>query len=251
MRLARQFNSVSADYARSLERLATGKRINRASDDPSGTQAVDPMKGRIAQINAEVKRIDLQDATFGARDGALSVLSDQLIELKGLVTTAANRSGLSKREREGLQNQAGDLLKSIDFLANTTRFRGEQIISGFNTKGLGLEALLDTANLNTGDVEAADKAVQNAIENVSGSRAAVGNAAKSNDTDRRTLLGELESLTGIVSSIEDTDYAKETSEAVRTKLLRDVTSFLSTLASSSTSDTILSLIKGATAISNR
>jgi len=247
-RIQRQFGSASAAVAQSMERLATGKRINRAADDPAGLVAVDPMKGRAAQISSTLRAIDQRDAYLGAREGGLSVLSDSLIDLKQLVVTAANRDALSPDERDALQTQAAEILKGIDFLANTSTFQDQQFLSGFTSSSLGLTGLLDSANLASGDPEHADRAISAAIDTIATSRAAVGNASRDNASQRRSLQSEQESLAGITSSIEDTDYAKETAALVRARLLQDVAVFLSKGALTSQSDTVLSLIKGVSKI---
>lgn len=243
-RIQRQYGNASSALAKSMERLSTGKQINRASDDPAGVVAIDPMKGRLQEISGSLKRLDQNDAYLGAREGGLSVLSDSLVELKQLVVTAGNRDGLSKDERDALQTQAAGIIDGIDFLANTSNFNGQQIMQGYSSGSLGLGGLLGSFNLADGDVESADKAIQAAIDNVATSRGSIGNAAKNNDSERRTLMSEQENLTGVVSSIEDTDFAKETAALVRAQLMQDVAAFLQKNTLTSASDTVLALIKG-------
>ena len=242
MRLRRQLRTSSGDLARSMERLATGKRINRASDDPAAITVLSPMKGQIAEIKAHIKNIDEESYSLNAREGGLSVVADSLFELSGLVTTAANRGALSTEERGSLQAEAVSILQGIDYLANTATFRGQQILTGYTAANLGLDSLLGDSNLSTGDLEAADRAVNSAIENISGSRAAIGNAERSNDSRRNSLLSELENLTGAVSAIEDTDYAKEVAEMVRAKLMQDVATYLTTLTADTQRETVLKLL---------
>lgn len=243
-RIQRPHGSASVDVAKSMERLATGKRINRAADDPAGLVVVDPLKSRASEISGMLRSIDRSDAYLGAREGGLSVLSDSLVELKQLAVTAANRDALSQDERDALQIQASEILKGIDFLANTSSFQNQQILTGFNTQMLGLSGLLDAANLATGDSESADNAISSAINTIASSRATIGNAARDNDSQRRSLLSEQESLAGVVSSIQDTDYAKETAALVRARLMQDVAAFLQKDTLMSESETVLSLLKG-------
>ena len=243
-RIQRQYGSAASAVATSMERLATGKRINRAADDPAGLVAVDPLKGRASEISSKLRALDQSNAYLGAREGGLSVLSDSLVELKQLAVTAANRDALSQDERDALQTQASEIIKGIDFLANTSSFQDQQILTGFSSQSLGLTALLDAANLASGDTALADSAITSAINTLSTSRATTGNAARDNDSQRRSLLSEQESLAGVVSSIQDTDYAKETAALVRARLAQDVVAFLQTNSLMSESETALSLLKG-------
>lgn len=232
--------------ATSLERLTTGKRVNRASDDPGAVATIEPMKAQIAEINAKLRGLDEREAYHGARDGAMSVVSDALLELKGLVVAAGNRGAMTFEEREGLQEAAAGILQGLDFLANTTTFKGQQIITGLNTRGLGLSGLLTDANLATGDLEAADEAVSAAIEANSRSRGAIGAAVQADDSARNELMEELESLTGELSRVQDTDFAAETAALIRARLLEQVGTMLEKSNIDTKSEAVLTLITGAT-----
>lgn len=246
MRFQNLFRQNADAISTSMERLTTGKRVNRASDDPGAIASIDPMKGQIATINAKLRGLDNRDAYNGAREGAMSVLSEWLGDLKTLVVAAGNRDTLSIEEREGLQESAAEILKTIDFMANTATFKGQQILTGLNSKGLGLSELLTDANLSTGDLQAADAAVSLAIQANASSRGAIGAAMKANDSDRNVLLDELESLTGELSRVQDTDYAAETAALVRSQLLQQVGTMLEKSNIDTTSQTVLKLLEGAT-----
>ena len=229
---------------KSLQRLSTGERITQAGDDPTGVAVLPKMNARVKELQAKMKNLDEQDAYFGATEGAQSVLSDQLIELKGLITTAANRGGLSDDERKGLQKQAEDVLSGIDFLSNTASFQHQQVLTGYNTKTLGLSGIRDGMNLDTGDLDAADKAVQGAMDQISSSRAALGNSIKSNQSSRRVMETELEAVTGDVSKIQDTDYATESATFMREQMLTQVNAYVQKLSSDTHRDTVLELLQG-------
>lgn len=258
---SRRMNASMAAMNTSLERLATGKRINRAADDPAGLQALDPIKAEIQGLKSELKSLDDEDYRYGALEGALSVLGDQLLELQGLVQTAANRVAVPAKERQSLQLQAEEILKAIDFLAEGTRFRGEKVIEAYSSRKLGsgtgevrdesgqtgsftgtIAAIRDKFNLVDGNVEAADKAVASAIEQVASLRAAAGAMSKNNDSRRKAAFTQLENLSAAQSLIEDADYAKETAALVRAQMLSQVGAFITRLTGQSQRDTVLQLI---------
>ncbi len=249
---------------RSMERLATGQRINRASDDPAGLIAAENLKAQEREIRAEIDALEQQEYYFGAREGASSVLSDLLVELQGLVTAAGNRDALSEEERRGLQVQAESILQTIDFLGNTTTFKGQQVLSGARasamgrvtrevrqsdgtmaTKELSLADLFagGAINLVSGDVEAAQAVVTAAAGGVVGDRAAVGNALKGNDHRRNALLTQLEEILKAKSQILDTDYAKETAEFVRQQTLQQAALYTQQLAMNTNRTLIEGLLK--------
>jgi flagellin len=226
MRAHSSYASFTRQLGSTMERLATGKRINRGADDPAGLQVVDQMKQRLAVINSRLDRLGYEDAYYGAREGAQSAVSELLIELQGTLTASANTGGLTEDERVALQDQAQGIIKAIDHLANTTVFNNQQLLTGFSAANLGI-AGLDLVN---GDREAAQQALKGAISMVSGSRAAIGTQLKANDSERRLLQGELENLQSARSLIEDADYAKETAELIRERTLQQASLFMMQLA---------------------
>jgi flagellin len=269
-------NQASRAMYTSMERLATGKKINRASDDPAGVQAVDQLKARLATIHKRIDTIDFQEHYLGAREGAESVMSDLLVQLKGDVTMAANKSGLTDGEKQALQEDATSVLKTIDYLAQSTTFNGQQILTGTNTNTLGtgvvqrphdpphidpndpnqpppsrdgeFYSILDLAhggklNLVDGDIESAAKVVDAAVTSMSTNRAAIGTQLNSMQSEKQGLMVEMENTEAARSQIEDTDYAEETSKLVRAEVLREASLYVMQLAGKQQSQTVLSLLK--------
>lgn len=136
----------------SLERLATGKRINRASDDPAGLIAADALAARRKALEKQIKEAEFASFALGAQEGGLSVIQDLLIELNGLVVAAANTGASAHEERDAYQLQADSILQAIEFVRNTTTFNGRRVLAdgaaysyggsynvtgALNTQGLG------------------------------------------------------------------------------------------------------------------
>ena len=144
----------------SFERLATGKRINRASDDPSGMVAVESLKAQEITLREKIKSNEAQQQWTGARDGALSVLGDLFTDLEGLVQQGANSAGLSTQEKRGIQDQIDSILNTVDYLSNTVTFKGEQLMQGRNRTSFGIAELASGGKLNilSGNLEDAQKA---------------------------------------------------------------------------------------------
>lgn len=123
------------DIGQSLERLATGKRINRASDDPSGLIAGEHLGGRLKELEQLLLKGEEAMHYAGVADGALSVLSDLAAQLESTVLAAANLGGGFEAEREALQIEADSIIRAMELTVNTTSFRGERILAdGFGMK---------------------------------------------------------------------------------------------------------------------
>lgn len=240
------------------ERLMTGKRINRASDDPAGMVAVNEFAARIKVLEAKIEGFNLEEARLGAKEGALSVINDLLIELDGLVVTAANTGAMADPDREALQVQADSILDALDHIYTTAEFRGERLFDGLFTTDFGkvkietesddlgdgssdvVTAFLASMgnggllNLIDGDMEAAQKSVKAALGSVNGQRGAIGNRIKYGiQSDRNVMLIELENITQAKSNIEDADIAAEMSAMVRGQFLQQAAIYTMQIAQQS------------------
>ena len=265
LRLIAASRAASHGVNTSLERLATGKQINRASDDPARMIAAEHLRTQERTLNAKIKNGRFEQMMLGAKEGVMSVVADQLIELESLVVQAANSAGLTKDKKQSLQDQADGLLQSMDFIANTSQFRGEQILTGMNRQNMGrtsatvqgpngpeVESFLigdlgavGKLNLIDGDFELAATVAKTARENANSYRGAMGTRAKAIDSEVNAWMVELEGVTGARSQIEDTDNAKETASLVRNQILQDAAIFSAQMSSSLLRSTVSSLMSEA------
>jgi len=252
------YGRATHDINQSFERLATGKKINRAGDDLSGLQAAENFNAREKQLSTRIESIDREGAYFGARDGAVSVLQDYVVELNGLVVAAANGAGNSPAEKQAMQLQADSILQTIDFLSQTTTFNGQQILTGYSAKDLGAtnsdgsenqHTLADLArggelNLSGANLEDAQKIVEASVNQLSANRAAIGNMMTDLDSERRISLTELENVSSARSAITDTDYAEETSKLVRAQVMQ-AAAYTRQISQQQQAGSILSLLSSA------
>jgi len=130
--------------ARSLERLSSGYRINRASDDAAGLAISEKMRGQIAGMNAASK--NAQDAISLVRtaEGALQETNADLIRMRELAVLAST-DVLTSTDRLAYQNEFLELQKNIERISNTTEFNTKQLLNGTLSSATGL-----TANALTG-----------------------------------------------------------------------------------------------------
>lgn len=245
---------------KSLERLSTGKRINRASDDPAGLIAATNLEGQETSLVKKIESLERRQLDFSARDGGLTVISEQLTELNGLVVTAANSAGLSDNERSAMQLQVDSILRSIDQSSFKYLFNGNAVLSNIRTTDLGgvdlpagggsssRASLFDlrdggALNLSTGDLEAAQRSVKTAIAGLSTERGTIGAVQKSMDSEINAARVELENVLAAKGQILDTDYAQETSNLVREQVKEQATMAVRQLAEQTRADAVLRLLQ--------
>lgn len=228
-----------AALARAMERLSTGRRINRASDDPAGLIASERFEARQHDLQRRIESLEYDNHRLAARDGALGVLSDMAVELDGLVVAAANTAGMSEAEREALQVEADSLVQGISHVVSISYFNGEQLLGGYDASSLGaLHTLAEgsggeetvtttladlvtggSINLLDGDLELAQRVVKKAVGQLSGARAAAGSRILSNESQIRASLAEFEGTAGALSGIRDADFAGEITALTRAQIL--------------------------------
>ena len=124
--LGQQNNTLTT----SLERLSTGLRINRGSDDPAGLIASENLRAEKAAITAAIGNAERADQVVNIAEGGLIEVSNLLTELESLVDSTANDAGLSAEEKEANQLQIDSILQTIDRIANSTSFQGTKLLNG-------------------------------------------------------------------------------------------------------------------------
>ncbi|MFK7884815.1 MAG: flagellin [Phycisphaerales bacterium] len=206
-----------SSVATSLERLATGKRINRASDDPSGLIAAEQFKFRMTTLEKRIERFEFEETRLGATEGGLSVVSEMVIDLQGLAVTFANSGAMSDEEREALKIEAQSIIEGIGTLETTTIFNGDQVLAGL---GPDLSEFIEALDANP---EKAQEIVDQAVDEVAGRRGAIGNRLIEIDAERGALYAEFEGNAEALSSIQDTDFAKESASLIRAQILEQAT----------------------------
>lgn len=253
LRGMRALDDAQGIVALAAERLATGKRINRASDDPAGLIAADNLRQERSELGGLISSSERYLHLLGAKEGALSVIEDLFHELDGLAREAANGDALAPEEREGLQVQAEAIYKTIDHLIETTSFNGKRVLAdsmlinvGSTTKvqagiklgdlgavtretedengdtvseSFSLRDLFNDLSLDGGDEEKAVESIGAARKAITRLRAGTGVQIQQIETDIRVWGGRMEQIAEAESEIRDADFAKETAELIRGQLL--------------------------------
>jgi flagellin len=255
-----------------LERLATGKRINRASDDPAGLIAVNRLEGSEVELTNKIQALQRRQVQSGTMEGALSVVSDLLTSLNGLVVTAGSGSTLDEGARTGLREEIDSVVKTLDHLARSgTNAQGAKLfadgtLANYASNNLGRVTIerdgkkisasvyelrssgaFDPLN----DAEGAQQIVSAALSQVNGARAGYGADAKSIDAQVAAAQVELENTLAAKGLILDTDYAEETARLVRTQVQQQAALYARQLATQQRADAVLKLLGDAAEPSKR
>lgn len=235
----RSFNNIGRKMDKSLNQLATGRRINSAADDAAGLAISSRMKSNVAGMEQAVRNSLNGITMIQVGEGAYNEIEDNLITLKKLALDSMNDT-LTDADRTLLQQQVTSLLGEITASAGI-QYNGKDLINGsgvatniqtgvksgqnvsiaFNSlnatsAGLGIDAI--DIGTSAGATTALGL-IDTAINTVSSQRSTLGSAQNRLESTIRNLEVGIENISAAKSRIVDVDMAKLQSEITKQQIL--------------------------------
>jgi flagellin len=118
------------DLQISLQRLSTGLRINTGKDDPAGLIASENLRRDIASVNEAISNSQRGAELIATADSALGEVGKLLVDIRALVTEAANVGAGSTEEIDANQLQVDSSLEAIDRISQVTIYKGKKLLDG-------------------------------------------------------------------------------------------------------------------------
>ncbi len=250
---------------KSLEKLSSGYRINRAGDDAAGLAISENLRAQIRGLKQASRNAQDGVSLVQVAEGGLNEISSILIRLRELAVQAASDT-IGPVERQFLNVEYDQLVSEVDRIADGTEFNGTQLLSGTgsildfqvgtrndpNIDRLSFDASKADANsaaLGVNLTSVADKAsaqnslaaIDSAIVSVSAMRADFGAIQNRLQSTIGNIAVSVENLSAANSRIRDVDIAEETAEMTKNNILLNAgTSVLA--QANSTSNTALQLL---------
>ena len=268
---ARQEGIVGADLQKSMEKLSSGERINRASDDSAGLAVSEKMRSQIRGLNQASKNIGNAVSFIQTTEGYLQETTDILQRIRELAVQGSN--GIySAEDRMQIQVEVSSLVAEIDRIASTAQFNGMNMLTGrFASEGLKFQvgANMDqsvTAHIGTmtatalglkgsqgeesnmisvSDVDSANMtlgAIDEALKNVNKQRADLGAYQNRFEMAQKGIDVAAENLTAAESRVRDTEMAEEMVNYTKNAILSQVTLAMQA-QSNSNSQNVLALLR--------
>jgi len=125
----RQLGANQAAGAKSLERLSSGFRINRAGDDAAGLAISEKMRGQIRGLTQASRNAQDAISMIQTAEGALAETHSVLQRMRELTIQAANDT-YNTSDREEIQREIDQLTSEINRIANTTQFNNKKLLNG-------------------------------------------------------------------------------------------------------------------------
>ena len=253
----RNLSGTKLAMDKTLEKLASGQRINRAGDDAAGLAISENLKAQMRGLSQAERNAQDGVSLVQIAEGALSEVSNILIRLRELSVQAASDT-IGSTERKFLNVEFEQLTSEIDRIANSTEFNRVPLLNGtgavFDIQiGTRNDPMTDrlTFDASSADVNIAalglnlasiaDKisaqnslaSIDTAITTVSGIRADFGALQNRLQSTINNIAVNVENLASANSRIRDADIAKETAELTKGNIL--VTAGTSVLAQANNS----------------
>ncbi len=239
----RQMMSTRASLDRTLERLASGSRINHAGDDAAGLAISENLKAQVRGIR-QAKRNGMDGVSLiQVSEGGLNEISNMLMRLRELSIQAASDT-IGDTERQFTDREFQSLKQEIDRIANVTQFNGIPLLNGktgiFEIQvGTHNNPILDRIVYNGERADASVDAlklggesvatkqgsqlslavIDDALIRVNSIRADLGAMQNRLQSTINNLAISDENLSAANSRIRDTDMAEEVSEMTKNNIL--------------------------------
>lgn len=125
----RNLSITDRAMSKSLERLSSGLRINRAADDAAGLAISEKMRAQIRGLNQATANAQDGISLIQTAEGALNETHDILQRMRELSVQAANDT-LTANDRQNIQDEIDQLTTEIDRIGNTTEFNTKKLLDG-------------------------------------------------------------------------------------------------------------------------
>jgi flagellin-like hook-associated protein FlgL len=126
----RNLSVTDGQMSKSLEKLSSGFRINRAADDAAGLAISEGLRSQIGGLKVAVRNTQDGISVVQTAEGALTETHSILQRMRDLSVQASNAGGLNSDALGNIQSEIGQLKSELDRIATTTTFNGKKLLDG-------------------------------------------------------------------------------------------------------------------------
>lgn len=126
----RNLSGTTKALSKSMEKLSSGYRINRASDDPAGLVISEQFRAQIAGLNRAISNSEGSVNMIQTAEGALNEINSLLVSMRELAIHAANEGFNDVNQLAADQAEIENALATIDRIAKNTQFGTKKLLDG-------------------------------------------------------------------------------------------------------------------------
>ena len=253
----RQVSGVQGKLAQSMERLSSGYRINRASDDVAGLAISEKLRGQIKGLAQAQRNVGDAVSLVQTAEGVLEQVHNMLGRIRELAVQHGN-GALSASDKQSIQDEVNQLGSDIERIGSQTEFNSIKLLSTsatvtFQTGAMDGQTIsvapISLASSVPANVYALSAAgtdlaeIDGAITAVSDQRAKFGAVQNRLEYANNDLATYQENLMAAESRIRDVDMAAEMAELTKLQVLQHAGTAMLAQANQLPQN-VLSLLKG-------
>jgi flagellin len=181
-----------------LERLSSGLRVNRASDDAAGLSIREGMRSEIAGLRMNVLNAEQGTDLIQVAEGSLNEVNAILIRMQELATQSSN-STVTDENREGIQSEYFQMILEIDRIAQATTYNNQTLLTGFGnsiSSGSTVVTGSATSGVTRVNISGAQAGTYTFTDNAGDSTITLGNGTVSQTISIGTILDGSQVATG-------------------------------------------------------
>lgn len=226
----RNLSVTQGQMSKSLEKLSSGFRINRAADDAAGLAISEGLRSQVGGLKVGVRNAQDGVSVAQTAEGALTEVHSMLQRINDLAVQYANGTQ-STDSQTAIESEVSALGAEISRIKDNTKFNGVALFSGnlqsfqvgyaqADKIDISATALADfTTAIGTLTAAGGSDAVQTAITAVSAQRAELGAVQNRFEHTINNVNVAIENLSASESRIRDTDMAQEMMNFTRSQIL--------------------------------
>ena len=267
LQAAQSSYSVNKSMETSMERMASGKRINSAADDAANLAISTRITAEIQGLKQSIKNAADAQSLLNVTEGALSEVHTILLRMRELAVQSANET-VRDQDRDMLQMEVGQLESEIQRIADDTTWSGMTLLAGGFTTGATFQIGprdTDTIQISISAIEPLSTVargglslvshistqaaaqnyilnIDNAISIISSDRAQYGAVMNRLDHAMANMQNIVTNLSTAKGRLEDADFAAESANLARTQVLQQASMAMLSQANASKQN-ILSLFQ--------
>ncbi len=241
MQALSSLSRVNTKIASHQLRLATGKKINSAEDDPAGYQIARSLESRQRGLSKALNNVSSAKNVLNIAEGGYQTIMDLLQTMKEKATQAADGS-LSSAQRSALDNQVTALISEVEDIVSETTFNGMSLVDGtYSTSGIKfhtgsgasneMEVKLNNADSSALTISAVTLATaggaSGAIDSIDSAITILSTAVQKVGEYQTRLAAKEQNLATAISNtenarslIEDADFAAEQMEVMKLQIIQ-------------------------------
>ncbi len=124
----RNLSVTQGQMSKSLEKLSSGYRINRAADDAAGLAISEGLRSQVGGLKVAVRNTQDGISVVQTAEGALTETHKILQRMRDLAVQGSNTGGLDDNAKKNIQSEMGQLKSELTRIADTTKFSGQKLL---------------------------------------------------------------------------------------------------------------------------